>query len=160
MCPISWAASWRRRQGHLQHLRVLGLAFLIVGYQTLRDQVILPYAEGTEGNLSLDDLASAGIDHSASVGPAARGAVNPLDDVVTNVHRIGVGREHDEPERVAESCGFERLIPPVTPFEQRGTDGFGSSGIEVVDDGLDRVADDRAGIFLDEAVTRDKAFVD
>jgi len=88
--------------------------------------------------------------------------VDPLDDVVANVHGVGVGGEDVDAEGVGGPAGgLEGSIPPAGSFEESGADGFGCSAIDVVLDGGEGLAGVGAGgIFFDEAVAEDEALGD
>ena len=60
---------WRRRPG-------------------LEDQDVLAHAQRAHQHHALDDLAGARVDDRLAVGPAARGAVDPVDHIVAHVQRI------------------------------------------------------------------------
>ena len=75
------------------------------------------------------------------VAPAAGVAVDPLDDVVADVHRVGVGGEDVDAEGAfGPAGGLEGLIPPACAFEEGGADGFGCAAVDVVLDGGDGFA--------------------
>jgi len=88
--------------------------------------------------------------------------VDPLDDVVADVHGVGAGGEDVDAEGVGGPAGgLKGLVPPARAFEQSGADGFGSAAVDVVLDGRDGLAGVGAGgVFLDEAVAEDEAFVE
>ncbi len=71
-----------------QHPRML-VADDIRRGQPLADEVILLRAQRAEEDLTFDDLAGARIDNALAPAPAACRAVDPVDDVVTDVHRVG-----------------------------------------------------------------------
>jgi len=87
--------------------------------------------------------------------------VNPLDDVVADVHGVGVGGEDVDAEGAfGPACGLEGLIPPARAFEEGGADGLGGAAVNVVLDGGDGFAALFAGgIFFDEAVTGDELLI-
>ena len=85
-----------------------------------------------------------------------------MDDVVADVHGVGVCGEDVDAEGVGSPAGgLESLIPPARAFEESGADGFGCAAIDVVLDGGDGLAGgDAVGIFFDEAMADDEALVE
>ena len=145
---------------HLQQARIGGLSLFIGREQALEDEVVLTGAQRAESDVPLDDFASTGIDDGLAVRPPTRGAMHPLDVVVADVHGIGIGGQHLDAEGVAESGRFERLVPPARTFEQRRADGFGRAGIEVIDDGLHRIAQRCVGILLLQAMANNETLLE
>src|SRR5258708_4020406 len=86
--------------------------------------------------------------------------MHPLDDVVAHVHRVGAGRHQLHAKRVAITGGLESLVPPARSFDQRRAHWFGRAAIDVIDDGLDRIAHRGRRIFLLQAVVTEVAFSD
>jgi len=111
--------------------------------QSRGQQVVLANTERPERNVPLDDLPGSGIPHGRPVAPTARRPMDPLDDVVSHVHRVGAFREHLHAKGILESDGLEGLVPPAGAFEQCRAHRLGRPPVEVVDDGLDR---DRWGV--------------
>src|ERR1700733_1858902 len=151
-------------EDHLEHGVVLGcdgLAVCVGGEEGFGDEVVLAAAEGAEGYVALDDLAGAWIDDSGAVAPAASVAVDPLDDVVADVHGVGVGGEKVDAEGVfGPAGGLEGLVPPSGSFKQCGADGFGCAAIDVVlDRGYGFAGGLAGGIFFDEAVADDELLI-
>ena len=103
------------------------------------DQDVLTQAQAAEVDVALQDLAGAGVHHRVAVGPPAGGAVGPVDDVVTKIHRIGALGQQLDAEGVDETRGLEGLVPPRRPFQKRRSNGLGHSAVEGVDDGLARL---------------------
>ena len=119
------------------------------------DEVVLPAAEAAEGYVALDDLAGARVGDGGAVAPAAGVAVDPLDDVVANVHGVGAGGERCRRGR----CLWPSRRPgtPVShqraPSSKRGADGLGRAAIDVILDGsLGFAGLGAGGVFFDEAV--------
>ena len=83
--------------------------------------------------------------------------MHPLNHIVANVHRVGVGREQFHLKRIAEPGGFKRLIPPGRAVHQGRTNGFGRAGVEVVHNRLDGVTDSCQRVALFQPVPRDVA---
>jgi len=79
--------------------------------------------------------------------------VDPIDHVVADVHGVGAVGEDGDLEGVAESGGFEGLVPPAGAFHEGAADVFGRAGIDPILDGLDGVADGGGGVLLFQAVT-------
>jgi len=114
--PRVWPVSWPRAGGcaenHLQRrnrgrhrarIRLLGR-----GEERLSDQDNPGGAEAPEGHVALDDFAIAGIDDGGAVTPSTRVAIDPLDDVVADVHGIGVfGEESTRKVPGAQAGGLE-----------------------------------------------------
>ena len=88
------------------------VAFRVLGNEAGADGEVLPHAQRAERDVALDDLAGARIDDAAAVRPSAGRAMDPVDHVVADVHRVGVGGQHLDLERVAEAGRLERLVPP------------------------------------------------
>jgi len=87
---------------------------------SLGDLVVLAGAQTAQGDLAFDDFASAGsvtASHSSSAGDA----IDPLDHVVANIHRIGAFGEDFDAKCILESRGFEGLHPPVGSLDESGT---------------------------------------
>ena len=130
-------------EGGLQHrvvrrIRVAARVRTVVGRQEpLEEQVVLPHAERAERDVPLDDLARPRVGDGRAVAPAARGAVDPLDDVVAHVHHVGGVRQHLHLEGVSVAGGGEGVVPPAGTVEEGAADGLGGAGVEVVDDRLD-----------------------
>ena len=142
MWPTSCAASWRMRLSAAWY----GSSRLLVAGdvrrgQPFEDQVVLPIAQRAERDGALDDLAGARIGDRSAGAPAARRAVDPVDHVVADVHRIGAVGQHRDLEAVAEAGRFERLVPPARAFDQRLLHVFGRARIDPVLDRLHRIAD-------------------
>ena len=85
--------------------------------------------------------------------------MHPLDVVVADIHGIGIGGQHFDTEGVAESGRFEGLVPPAGAFEQRGADRFGRARIDVIDDGLYRIAHRCVGILLLQAMANNETLL-
>src|SRR6266851_1631972 len=146
--PVSWAESWRMR------------ARTIWSMGSWSGVMLFPFTEGAEGYVALDDLAGAWVGNLGAVAPASGVAVNPLDDVVADVHGVGVGGEDVDAEGVVPAGSGEGLVPPAGAFEECGADGFGGSTVDVVLDGGYGLAVGLAGgIFFDEAVAGDELLV-
>src|ERR1019366_1612989 len=128
------------------------VAGVVGGKQALEDEVVLAVAEGAEGDGGLDDLAGARVGDGAAHAPAAGGAVDPVDHVVADVHGVGAVGEDGDLEGVAESGGFEGLVPPTGAFDEGAADVLGRAGVDPILDGLDGVGDGGGGILFLEAV--------
>jgi len=85
-----------------------------------------------------------------------------LDDVVADVHGVGVGGEEIDLEGSGGPAGgLKRLVPPTCTFEQGSTDRFGCAAINVVLDGCFGFAGCAAGGgFLVEAVAGGELLVE
>ena len=84
--------------------------------QAFEDQHVLAHAQRAEQHLAADDLAGARILDHLAVGPAAGGAVDPVDDVVADVERVGALGQIFDPEGVDIAGRLERLAPPGDAF--------------------------------------------
>ena len=138
-------------RGLRQDGRRLG-AVLVRREQAFEDQVVLPVAQRAERDGRLDDLAGARIRERRARAPAARRAVDPVDHVVADVHRVGALGQQLHLKRVAIAGGLERLVPPARPFEQRRSDRLGRAAVDVVLDRFLRVAHARGRVDLLEPV--------
>ena len=143
-------------QGHLLELGRNLVAVLVRRQQAFGDQIVLAHAQRAEAHVPFDDLASAGVGHRRSVAPAARGSVDPLDHVVADVERVRSRRQHLDTEGILEAGPLEGIVPPARTVEQRGPHRLRRPRVEVVDDGLDGLADIRARVLLLEPVTADQ----
>jgi len=81
--------------------------------------------------------------------------VDPLDHVVACVHGIGIGRQDLNLETVDEPGRFEGIVPPPGPFQEGRAKRFRCAWIQVVDDGLNRLASLGRGIPLLHAMPSD-----
>ena len=113
-----------------------------------------------EGDVALQDLARARIDQRVAVGPAARGAMHPVHDVVADVHRVGVLGQDADLVGVAEARPLEGLLPPGGAVDERAADGLGGGVVDVVDDRLHHLRHRRRRVLLLQAVARDEALLD
>src|SRR4029078_8133442 len=66
------------------------------------------------------------------------------------------GGQHLDLERVDESRGFERLVPPRRAVDQRLANRLGRAVVHVIDNRLHRFRLRRRGVLLLEAVTGDQ----
>ena len=67
--------------------------------------------------------------------------MHPVDDVVTDVHRVGIRRQNTHLKRVAKARGLKRLIPPTRALDQSILNRLWRSVIDVVYDRFDGIAD-------------------
>src|SRR6185503_3664515 len=86
--------------------------------------------------------------------------MDPLNDVVTHVHRIDVRRHDFNTKCILVAERLECLIPPTRAFEQCRPNRFGCATIDVINDWFLSLADTRAGIFLLQTMPRDEALRD
>ena len=84
--------------------------------------------------------------------------MHPLNQVVADVHGVGVFGQQLHSECVAIAGGFKSLVPPARAFEQRRADGLRRAAVEVVDDGLDGIAHGRAGVLFLQTMPGDEVF--
>ena len=143
-------------QGHFLHLRRRRLPAIIGRQQAFCNQVILAHPQGTERYMPLDNLAGARIHHRIAVGPAAGGAVHPLNHIIANVHRIGIFRKQLHLKRIFIAGRLEGLVPPGGAFQQGGAHRLRGGAVEIIDDRLHRLALLRSGVFLFQAVAGDE----
>ena len=140
--------------------RLGGLGRLVTGLvgleQPLRDQEVLPGAEGAERHLALDDFVGARVGDDVAVAPPPGVAVHPLDHVVAHVHRVGALGEELDPEGVPEAGRLERLVPPAGPLEDRGANRLRRAAVHVVHDRPDRLAHRRTRVLLLQPVPHDE----
>ena len=90
--------------------------------------------------------------------------MHPLNHVITNVHRIGISRHDFDAKRVSISGSFKCLVPPTRAFDQSRAHRFGRAAVDVVNDGLNRIARGRRWILFLQAmmidITLDDWFAD
>ena len=139
------------QRGLVEERRLLG-AGRVWRQQPLEDHVVLPIAERAERDCRFEYLAGARIGEAAARAPAARRAMDPVDHVVADVHRVGALRQHVDLEAVAETGGFERLVPPARAFDERLPDVLRRAVVDPVLNRLHRLAHLRIRVFLHEAV--------
>ncbi len=128
--------------------------------QPFEDHVVLTIAQRPERDRGLDDFAGARIGDGAAGTPAARRTVDPVDHVVADVHRVGVGRQHVHLEGVTEPGGLECLIPPAGALEQRLPHVFRRAAVHPVLNRDDRLADGGRRVFLLEPMPADPVLGD
>ena len=144
-------------QGHLFEARV-GYSPVGVGFHhALGDEEILSYAQGAQQHMSFDDLPGARVGYGAAVGPAAGGAVYPVDHIVAHVHGVCALGEYFYLKGVLIAGGFKCLVPPACPFYEGRADGFGCAAVEVVHDGFYGFAELGFRVFFFQSVAHDKA---
>ena len=141
---------------HLLHFRRNRLPLFVGGQETLGDEVVLPHSQGTECHVPLDDLTGARVRDNVAHRPPARRPMNPLDHIIAYVHRIGICRQHLHPESIDEAGRFKGLGPPASAGKERGADRLGRGRIEVINDGLHRLAERGRRILLLQPVPRDE----
>ncbi len=139
--------------------RVVGgaAARLLGAQQPLEDEDVLAHAQGVEGDVSLDHLAGARIDHAVAVGPAAGTAMHPLDHVVAHVERVRVRRQQRDAVAAREAGLGERVGPPAGAIEERAADRLGRSMVDVEDDRLHDRRLGAAGLGVLETMAGDPA---
>lgn len=147
-------------EDHFAHIGRDGFAFGIGGKEGFGDAVVLAGAEAAEGDLALDDFAGAGVGDGFAVAPAPGGTVDPLDDVVADIHGVSVGGEDFDLEGIFEAGSLKSRGPPACAFDEGGADGFGCAAVNVVDDGGDGLAEGGGGVALDEAMADDELLVE
>jgi hypothetical protein len=86
--------------------------------------------------------------------------MHPVDDVVADVHRVRVRRQHLHLERIAEAGRLERLVPPGRALDQRAANRLGRAVVHVVDDRLHRLGHGRRRVLLLQPVPHDPALLD
>lgn len=130
--------------------------------QSFGNEVILAAPKRAERHVSLDDLARARIFDGLAVAVAAGEALDPLDDVVADVHRIGISGKDVYAKGVGRPTGgLEGLVPPARAFDQGGADGFGRAAIdEVLDRSLGDTAVGTTWVLLEEAMADDELLVE
>ena len=142
------------RDGDLHRIVGAALALLVGAHQALEDQHVLAHPKGAQQHRALDDLAGARVGDRLAVGPAAGGAVHPVDDVVADVQGVGALRHDLHAIGVLEAGGLEGLGPPAGALLQGRADRLRRGAVHVVDDGLldggDRLG--RVGLLQSEAM--------
>src|SRR2546430_9215315 len=98
--------------------------------------------------MAFNNLARAWIDYPSAIRPASRRAMNPLNHVVAEVHGIRAFGHQLDAKRALVAGGLKSLTPPTCPFEKHGTNGFRRTAIQVIHDGLNRLAARGRWIFL------------
>src|SRR5205085_10885782 len=101
--------------------------------QGLKYQHVLPRPKRTEQHRPLDDLAGSRIVDRLSVGPSARRAVDPVDDIVPSVERVGAFGQNFGAKGIDETRGLECLVPPADTLAKRAPARFGSGAVDVKD---------------------------
>ena len=144
-------------QRHLRHLGGVLVSHLVGRGETLAQEVVLPDPEGAQSHVPLQDLTGSRVRYRVPIAPPSRGAVDPLDHVVAQVHGVRVFREDLDPEAVYEARRLVGLVPPAGSLQERGADGLGCARVHVVDDGLHRLAHGRRRVLLLDAVPGDVA---
>ena len=81
--------------------------------------------------------------------------MNPIDHVVTQIHRVGVRGKHLDLKCVLETRGLESLIPPACALDQRILYRLRCAVIYVIDDGFYGFAHCRVRVFLLKAMAYD-----
>jgi nucleoside 2-deoxyribosyltransferase len=102
--------------------------------QRFGDQDVLPHALRSQRDGAAQDLAGARIGQRIPVGPAARGAVHPGDDVVADVLRVHAFRQQLDAVGILEAGFLEGAGPPRCAFNQRRTHRLRRAAVDVVDD--------------------------
>ena len=143
-------------QRHLLHLRRERLALFIRRQQRFRNHIVLPHAQRTQRHVPLDDFSRARIDYSRAIRPSARRAMHPLDHVVAQVHHVRAFRQQLHAKRIFVARGLKRLVPPARPLQQRRANRLRRAAVQVIHEGLHRVAHRRRGIFFLQPVPRHK----
>src|SRR5207302_10608850 len=86
--------------------------------------------------------------------------LNRLDHVVADVHAVGPLGHHLYAECIFISGSGECLVPPARPVQQCCADGLWSAAIQVIHDGLHRLADGSRGVLLLQTVPLGEAMDD
>ena len=86
--------------------------------------------------------------------------MNPLNDIVANVHRIRALGKFLDVEGILEADCLECFIPPFRSIDQCRLDWLRDAWIDVVDNGFFCGAADSTWIALLEAVASDELFAD
>src|SRR5215470_13392056 len=83
--------------------------------------------------------------------------MDPLNDVVTDVHWIHTRRHHFDAKGVLVTNCCERLVPPACAFHQGRTHWLGCATVHVVNDRFDRFTARRARVLLLQTVAGDES---
>src|ERR1044072_940085 len=81
--------------------------------------------------------------------------MDPLNHVVTHVHRIQVGRHDFDAESIFVSGSLERLVPPACAFYQSRTHRLRRSASDVVDNRFHGFTNCCLGVLLLQTMTLD-----
>src|SRR5258708_739628 len=131
----------KSRERHCLHGGICRLSFLEICNESLRDEKILTHAERSECHVSLDNFSGSRIADGGAIRPPSRGAVDPLDDIVPEVHGIRAVGHQFNAECILVSCCLERLVPPARTLQQGRAYRLRRSPVEIVDDRFHRIAD-------------------
>ena len=110
--------------------------------------------------MSLYDFTRSGICHGATIRPAAGRTVYPIYYIISDIHRIYIGREHINLKSIDKSSGFKSLIPPTSAFEQGRTDWFRRTTIQIIYNRFNCFTFFSTRIFLYQSVPVNKPFHD
>ncbi len=105
--------------------------------QRLEDQDVLADSKRAQDHRALDRLAGAGVGDGLAVGPAAGRSVDPVDDIVANVERVGTGGQLLDPIGAGQARRLEAFAPPVRALAKRAADRLGRGRVDVEDDRID-----------------------
>ena len=86
--------------------------------------------------------------------------MDPVDDVVPDVHRVGVRRQHLHLEAVDVAGGLEGLVPPRGALDERLPDWFRRAVVHVVDDGCHRLRPRGRRVLLLQAMPRNPSHLE
>ncbi len=141
-------------QSHFEHLRIWIHTCFIRRKQTFCNHIILPNTERAKEHISFDDFTGAWIDYGGTVRPATCGAVNPVDNIVTNIKRMSIIRQHLNPVGIFVSDRLKSFCPPSGAIQQGCANGFRRTIVQVVNDWLHRFTQFRGWIFLFKTMPR------
>ena len=80
----------------------------------------------------------------------------PLDHVEAHIHGVCIRRQHFDLEGVLVAGRLERLVPPAGAIQQGAAHRLRRPRVEVVDNGLDSLADRRRRVPLLQPVARNE----
>ena len=100
-------------------------------------KVVLAKTQAPKVYYTSHDLTRTRIDHCVAVRVSSSPPVSPVDQVVADILRINIIRQHHYPEGIDETSFLECIIPPTCAFDQSRTYRLWRARIDIVDDRLD-----------------------
>ena len=105
--------------------------------------------------MTLDDLSGTRIGHRGTIGPATGGSVHPLDHIITNIEWVGSYGHFLNLKGIGIAGCFKGLVPPASSFDQGRFNGFRSTPVYIINDGLYRLASPCLRVLLFQPVPDD-----
>ena len=110
--------------------------------------------------MSFDDLSRTRIYHRGSVRPSTGRTMHPVNHIVTHIHGVSTVGQYFYAKGILISRCLKSLVPPAGAIEQRTPDRFRRTGVQIINDGFNRLAQISIRIFLLQAVLCNKPFRD